>query len=56
MNYFHPFTVKHFKLNSTSSFAMFFLNRHIAVIVVVVFQSIIAKFKDMMAEELAHFP
>lgn len=45
MNYFQAFAVEHFKLNSTSSFTIFFFNRHIAVIVFTVFWGIIAKLR-----------
>lgn len=52
MNYFQPFSLENFKLNFSSSFTVFFFNRHIAGIVTVVSQGV----KDMMAGELAHFP
>lgn len=43
MNYFQPLSLENFKLNSSSSFMMFFFNRHIAV--AVVSQGIIANLR-----------
>lgn len=56
MNYFQPFSLENFKRNSSSSFTMFFFNRHIAVIVAVVSQGIIASLRIQWLESLPLLP
>ena len=56
MNYFEPLSLENFKLNSSSSFTMFFFNKHIAVIVAVVSQGITASLMIRWLESLPIFP
>lgn len=56
MNYFLPLSLENFKLNSSTSFIMFFFNRHIAVIVAAVFRGIIASLRIGWLESLPISP